>query len=58
MSMDNEEFLQQSPEKAKEVLELTEALFVSIRRDSLQSSEKYLQRAKNLGLLRQVRLSD
>ena len=52
--MDNEQF-NKFATKAKDVLHLTEALYVAIRRDSLTAAEKYLQRAKDLGILKEVR---
>ena len=41
--------------KAKDVLQLTEALYVAIRRDSTTAADKYLQKAKDLGILKEVR---
>ena len=52
--MDNEQFNKLAT-KAKDVLHLTEALYVAIRRDSLTAAEKYLQRAKDLGILKEVK---
>ena len=55
-TMENEQFNKLAT-KAKDVLHLTEALYVAIRRDSMTAAEKYLQRAKDLGILKEVRLN-
>ena len=52
--MENEQ-LNNLATKAKDVLHLTEALYVAIRRDSTRAAEKYLQKAKDLGILKEVR---
>ena len=52
--MEGDEHLKKSPAIAKDVLHLTEALYVSIKRDSAIAAKKYLQSAKDLGILRQV----
>ena len=52
--METGEHLKNLASKAKDVLHLTEALYVAIKRDSTPAAEKYLQRAKDLGIFREV----
>ena len=52
--MEVDEHLKNSASKAKDVLHLTEALYVAIKRDSTPAAEKYLQRAKDLGILKEA----